>query len=438
MSYHENAIWIIFLVIAGCLAAAVVEAADSSQSASADELSTTVKKLVRQLDAPRLAEREKAEADLLGLGPEAVELLPEAGPRTSAETKERLGRIRRKLEEAAAQSAAAAATVTFHGEGVPLSKFLEEVERQTGNKIVDRREKFGQEKTDPALKIDLDKVPFWEALDRVLDQAGMTVYPYATEPAVSFVARPENAVRGGHTVYPGPFRIEPTAVIATRELNDLEEGSLQVKLQVSWEPRLRPISLRQQFADLKAADENGRPLSVNGSGGELEAQVDRDDTTVEMYLPFALPSRDVKKIASLDGAIDVILPGKAAEFRFDKLTASKMVEKRVGGVTVIFEEARRSEDVWEIAVSVRFDKAGSALESHRGWIFNNEAYLETPEGKKIKDDGFETTQQTENQIGLTYLFNLDTPPDKMTFVYKTPTAILPARFEYRLKEISLP
>lgn len=429
---------IVAIVLSLCLAVAQDGAGDASAAASASELAGTVKRLVRQLDAAKLAEREQAEKELVGLGPEAIDLLPQAGPRTSAETKERLARIRRKLEEAAAASAAAAATVTFQGEGVPLSKFLAELERQTGNKIIDRREKFGQEETDPLLKLDFDKTPFWEALDQALDQAGMTIYPYAAEPAVSIVARPENAVRSAYTVYAGPFRIEPLAVIAANELNDPQEGSLKVKLQVGWEPRLHPISLRQKFADLKAVDENGRPLDVHGLGGELEAQVDRDDTAVEMYLPFGLPSREVKKIAALDGAIDVLLPGKTAEFRFDKLTTAKNVEKRVGGVTVTFEGARRSGDIWEIAVLVRFDQAGNALESHRGWIFNNEAYLETPDGEKIKDDGFETTEQTENQIGLTYLFNLETPPEKLVFVYKTPTAILPARFEYRLKEILLP
>ncbi len=423
------------LLLAVCLLAAPTD-----DTSSAEQLALDVRKLVRQLDGPRLADRQQAEAGLVKLGPRALELLPKLGSRTSAETKQRLARIRRKLQEALAQQAASPSTVTFVGESVPLSEFLAAVEKQTGNKIIDLRKKFGQAQTDPKLSIDLDNVTFWEALDFVLDQAGLTVYPYAMEAAVGIVAKGEkDAQRHARTVYSGPFRIEPVTVIATRELRDRGRQSMQVKLEVSWEPRLSPISLRQRLSDIEAVDENGRSLTVDdGGGGEINSQVDRDETTVEMYLPFALPSRDVKKIATLSGRLDVVLPGKTTTFRFDKLTQAKGVEKRVAGVTVTLEGARRSGEIWEIAVSIRFDEAGEALQSHRDWIFNNEAYLETPDGKKIMDDGFETTHQSKNGVGLTYLFDLENPPTDLTFVYKTPADILSARFDYKIKNIPLP
>ena len=428
------------LLLAGCLLVATGDGTTSTDDALAkDELVLVVRKLARQLDAPKLSERQEAEAGLIELGPRALDLLPKVDSRTSAETKQRLARIRRKLQEALAKQAASPSTITFTGESVPLSEFLAAVEKQTGNKILDLRKKFGQAQTDPKLKIDLEKVPFWEALDKVLDQAGMTVYPYGMEPAVCIIAKGEKAGRRGvSTIYSGPFRIEPVSVIATRDLRDTNEQSMRIKLEVGWEPRLKPISLRQQLADVKAIDENGHALNVDNRMGEIDVQVDRDDTAAEMYLPLGLPPRDVKKIASLAGTFDAVLPGKVATFRFDKLTQAKGVEKRVAGVTVTFEGARRNGEIWEIAVAIRFDEAGDALQSHRDWIFNNEAYLETADGKKIKDDGFETTHQTENEVGLTYLFALENPPDNMTFVYKTPSDILSTRFDYEIKDIPLP
>ncbi|MBN2291907.1 MAG: hypothetical protein JXM70_05745 [Pirellulales bacterium] len=423
------------LLLAGCL---MVAAPDDTTSP--EQLALDVRKLARQLDAPRLADRQKAEADLIELGPQALELLPKIDSRTSAETKQRLARIRRKLQEAQAQEAASPSTVTLKGESMPLSEFLAAVEKQTGNKILDLREKFGQAKTDPKLKINLDKVPFWKALDQVLDQAGMTVYPYASERAVGIIAKSgKDTRRQDHTVYTGPFRIEPVTIIATRELRDTGRQSMKIKLEVSWEPRLAPISLRQNLADIRAVDENGRALTVdNRHGGEIDAQVNRDETTIEMYLPMALPPRDVRKIATLDGRLDAVLPGKTTTFRFDKLSQAKGVEKRVAGVTVTLDHARKDESVWEIAVSIRFDEAGEALESHRDWIFNNEAYLETPDGKRIKDDGIETTHQSKNEVGIKYLFVLEKPPTGMTFVYKTPADILSTGFEYKIKDIPLP
>ena len=428
------------LLLAGCLLVATADdgGASAAENAANQQLALSVRKLARGLDGTRLAQRQTAEAELIKLGPAALDLLPKVTSRTSAETKQRLTRIRRKLQELLARQAASPSLVTFSGESVPLSKFLAAVEKQTGNKIVDLREKFGQAKTDPKLKIDLKDVPFWQALDKVLDQAGMTVYPYANEPAVGIVAKSGNdTARRARTVYSGPFRIEPVTVTATRELRDTGEQSMQIKLEVSWEPRLKPISLLQRLADIKALDENGKRLAVNG-GGEIESQVDSEDTTAEMYLPLELPSRDVKKIATLDGRLDAVLPGKTATFRFDKLTQAKGVEKRVAGVKVTFEGARRNGEIWEIGVTISFDEAGEALQSHRDWIFNNEAYLLTADGKKIVDDGFETTHQSKNSVGLTYLFDLEKPPTDLTFVYKTPANILSAGFDYKLKDIPLP
>ena len=427
------------LILAGCLLAAPADGSDYSGNTNCDDLAPSVRKLVRQLDASRLAERESAEAELVRLGPAALDLLPQPDRRTSAETKQRLQRIKQRLQEALARQAAHESVVTLHGDNVPLSEFLTAVEKQTGNKIIDQREKFGQPLTDPKLKINLEKASFWTALDTVLDQAGMKIYPFAMEKAVAVVARsPDDDAQNNRTVYSGPFRIEPVKIIAARDLRDTDEQSMQFKLEVSWEPRLSPINLRQKFTELKAVDENGKTLPIGDTTGEIDVQVDRGDTTVELYLPLALPPRDVKKIAMLDGGFYVTVPGKTATFEFDKLTESKMVEKRIGAVTVTFESARRNGQIWEIAVLVSFDKAGEALESHRGWIFNNEAYLKTPDGKRIDNDGYETTLQTENQVGLTYLFDLPGPPDRMVFVYKTPAVIVSTRFGYQLKDIPLP
>ena len=62
---------------------------------------------------------------------------------------------------------------------------------------------------------------------------------------------------------------------------------------------------------------------------------------------------------------------------------------------------------------MRFDDAGDALASHRQWIFNNEAYLEGPDGKPIAYDTFETTAQGKNEVGVAYLFSTDRPLDRI-------------------------
>src|SRR5690606_15070171 len=138
----------------------------------------------------------------------------------------------------------------------------------------------------------------------------------------------------------------------------------------------------------------------------LEPQILPNDLTTELMIPLKLPPRSVKKIASLKGKLTAMVPGRVETFRFDDL-AARGVQQRRAGVAVILDQVRRNNDVWEIRVLIRFDKAAGALESHRAWVFNNEAYLETKDGQRINFDGFETTRQTEQDVGMAYYFGLE-------------------------------
>jgi len=420
------------LLLVGC---ALLGQADA---AADEDLALEVRRLVRQLNATQLAEREAAERRLLELGPKVLDLLPRISERTPAEVKQRIGRIRQRLQLAAAESAAKSSLITLRGDAVPLSKVLAALQEQSGNKIVDFRENFGQPTPDPPLKIEFDKTPFWKALDQVLDQAELRIYSYGEENAISVVGRGKDELpRTDGANYDGPFRVEPVRIMAKREFRDPDGQSLHLTLLVAWEPRLKPISLRQKIADLKVVDENGNPLALDDRSAELEVPA-AGVTAVELILPLKLPSRDVKEIASLEGRLMAMLPGKVQTFTFSDLTTAKNVEQRIAGVTVTLDQVRQNGAVWEVRVRVRFDDAGQALESHRGWIFNNEAYLEGPDGKPIPYDSLETTRQTRDEVGVAYLFVLDEPPAKHKFVYKTPGAIVATAFDYQIKDVKLP
>ena len=423
-------------MLVGCL---LLAPADAKAPPAKADLKPAVDRLIRQLDLPHLADREAAERELLGLGPDVLDLLPADSKRLSAEAQQRLARLRQRFQEMTARSAAEPSRITLKADAMPLSKCLAELTRQSGNAIVDFRENFGEEKTDPPLKVNFDKTVFWEALDKVLDQAKLTVYPFGPERAIHVVTRPPTAVAAGPGAFlRGPFRFLPLELVGRRDLDDPADASLQLKMLVSWEPRLAPISLKQPLKSVEAIDSQGRPMSVQGRESELEVPVQPTAVAVELTVPMALPPRDVSQISRLAGVLDAVLPGREATFRFDKLTEAQNVTKRVAGVTVTLERVRKNGEIWEVWVGIQFDQADTALESHRGWVFNNPAYLEGPDGKPIQHDGFETTRRTETEVGLAYLFDLKEPPTNLTFVYKTPSAILSAKFPYEFKNLPLP
>lgn len=420
------------VLIAGCVLLGAADAPRLEQSVP------VVRRLVRRLDAPRLADRDSAEAELVKLGPDILDLLPEVNERTPAEVKQRLSRIRHKLELTLAEQTARASRVTLRGSQMPVAEVVAAMQKQTGNKI-EWPEGAPEDVRLQKLDVTFDKTPFWQALDQVLDKTGLTVYPYGEGPAIHLVPRPETHVpRAQGTAYSGLFRIAPLRVVARRELRETMGDNLQVTLEASWEPRVTPIVLKHPMGAVRAVDQRGNPLKVDSEEAEFEMVVDPGETATELVVSLKLPPRDVAKIASLKGAITAVLPGKIQTFRFKNLGEADHVRRRKAGVTVTLEKTRKTNEIWEVHVRVRFDEAGDALDSHRGWILTNEARLEDADGKPVDNAGLETTHRTEKEIGIAYFFELEQPISKYTFVYKTPGLLISKDFAYEIKDIELP
>ncbi|MBN2218296.1 MAG: hypothetical protein JW719_13050 [Pirellulales bacterium] len=408
------------------------------QPVLSDGPAAEVRRLVRQLDAPRLEQRNEAEAKLIEMGPAILPALPADEPDASAEVRQRLARVRQALEQKLAAAAVEPSRVTLAKEPRKLSALLGQIERQTGNRIIDTRGEFGQEPSNPELTLLLDKTPFWKALQQTLQPAGLNVYPFGPEQAVYVVDRRPGSIDLAGADVSGPFLFAPLELIGRRKVDDPEEGSLQLALVVAWEPRLSPIGLTQKLAEIQAVDEKGNSLEVDVRLGRLDVPVGPKATSVRLAIPFVLPPRDVQKIGRLSGTLDALVPGPVETFRFTGLPNAKEVRRRVASATVTLVSVRKNNDTWEVEVRVRFDEAGDALASHRGWIFENEAYLEGPDGKRLDHEGFETRMQTENEVGLAYFFYLEDSLEKYTFVYKTPAKIFTSRFKYELRDLELP
>jgi hypothetical protein len=404
-----------------------------------DELKLQVRRLVRQLDDAQRATREAAERSLIELGPPALDLLPAPSRDTSAEVKVRLERVRKALEAAVAEAAAQPSRVTLQGE-LPLSAALADVQQQTGNRIIDFRERFGQQPGDPKLSLDFEKTPFWPALDLLLDQAGLTVYNFSGEiGALALVARDQNdRKRAGSAVYQGLFRFEVLRVQAIRELRSPANHSLRLALELTWEPRVSPILLQIPLGELRATDESGRRIEVGSQRASLEVPVENTLPAAEVQLPLVLPDRSVGKIAALQGQLSALLPGRIETFEFANLPEAKNVEQTRAGVTVSVDQVRKNVDVDEVRLTVRFDQALNALESHRNWIYNNEAYFVAPDGQRFEHAGLQAFRQADNEVGIAYMSDRDGGLAGCKFVYKTPALLIQLPVAFELKDIPLP
>lgn len=417
------------------------DAANGADETKNAELAETVRKLIRELDASQKSRRVEAEAQLVALGAKIIDHLPENTDRMPAEVRERLSRVRAKLEKSQAENTVEPTSVTLTGE-LPLSDILAAIEKQTGNKMTDLREEFGQDVGDAKVKVDFKQTPFWEALDQVLDQAGLSIYPYTAEGGgIGLVSRSDTQLpRAGRAIYAGALRIEATEIVARRDLRDPMSDNLNLVLEAAWEPRLQPIVVMQPMDSIEAVDDAGQAIEAAAAGNELEIGVDADMKSVELPMQFQLPQRTARRLGSLKGKLTAMLPGRIETFRFGNLEKAKRVERKRADLTVVLEDVRKNDAVWEVRVLLVFEKATGALESHRssGWVAGNPAFLEAPDKQLIPYAGLETTRETDTEAGVAYKFVLPKGLKGYTFVYKTPTAIVSLPIEYELKDLELP
>ena len=212
---------------------------------------------------------------------------------------------------------------------------------------------------------------------------------------------------------------------------------MQVLLEVAWEPRLQPISIKQRMAGLKVLDSSGGNLAVDDPQAEKEAFPGLGSSAVEMDIALAVPPQPLKEIASLTGSLQAMLLGKVEEFRFNDPLKGKQ-EKRIAAATVTLDKVQKNGDSWEVFVQLRYDDAGDALESHRNWVLQNEAYLEDAAGKRIEPDSMESTERTKDRVGFGYVFAMPDFPKNVVFVYKTPGMIVTKDFPYKVQGVKMP
>lgn len=435
--------WAVVLGASSLIFADVVTAQRAQPPSNA-----AIEQLVEQLNADEAAQRDRAEEALFMLAPlespvateRFLQQLPRPNNRMPPEVRLRLSRIRERIENEISEQALQPTKITLDAEAMPLDKVLEIIAGQTGNRLADYRQQFGQTADAKLLDLEFENKPFWPAIDQMLDQASLDLYPFSGEEALGVVEREQGtALRAEGASYAGAFRIAPINIVAQRNLRNPEQQGLRVELEIAWEPRLRPIVLSQPASELEIIADDGEVIAPANIEAVFDVEVSPGSHASELTIPLELPSRQVAEIKRFTGHLSALVPGSQAEFRFENLAEAERVEQQRGGVIVTLTRVRKSQALWEVHMQLRVESEEAGLESHRGWVFQNISYLETPEGEVMDHVGFETTMQSEREVGMAYLFEIPTEEiDGYTWVYQTPAGIVRLPVEYQLKNIPLP
>jgi len=414
--------------------------------------SEQIEKLVRQLNDDDAARRDDAEQVLSELAPTGdaeqtdafLEVLPQPTDGMPAEVRLRLTRLRKQIETEQSSRALAGSRLTLSADAMPLSELFAAVEKQTGNTLSDHREQFGQNATPRPITVEVKDEPFWPALDKILDAARMTVYPFSGEDTLAIIDSEQDALpRSQGASYAGPFRVQAVNVVARRDLRLPAQDGARIELEIAWEPRLRPIAISQPAQSLEVTTDEGSNLKLASAQEVFQIEVQPGSHATELTIPLQLPARSVSTLTSFKGTLSALVPGRTVEFKFTALDKAKGDTKSLGGVDVTLNAVRKNQELWEVHMRLKVNSEDAALQSHRGWVFQNLTYLLNKQGEVIDHAGFETTMQTETEVGLAYFFDLpateiDNEIADYTWVYRTPAAIVTMPVEYELRDILLP
>ncbi len=394
-----------------------------------------VRKLLRSLESNQLQDRDAAEQDLVELGPAVLAFLPEISANTSGEMKVRLQRIRQQLQRADTETYFKASTLTLSGK-MPLSEALASIEQQTGNKI----EVEGADAFD-GLEIEFmeQDSSFWTVMDKIMTQAKLRVNNYTTSDGLSLAAgAQEYREKSAEPFVTGPFRIEVTSVQSTLTFNSRLDGQLDLSLQVTWEPRLKPVFMQIPMNTISATIDDENVLASVNPQSTPEVPLNTGGASTQIDLQLARPKRSVTKLSKLNGEFMIAVPSEKHKYIFKKFGNGARQSEKFGDVSVTLEGARRNGSVYEMRLLVEFGNAQGALDSFRGWILSNEAYLLDPKERRLENVGLQTYAVTPNAVGIAYLFQINGNPDDFQLIYESPGLITRETVKFELRDIELP
>src|SRR5262249_8720619 len=231
------------------------------------------------------------------LGPDVLPYLPRPNAKLSDSQKKALNTVRKTLRDQQIQRDLAPKLVTLDGE-FTVTKALEELQKQTGTTVEDRREG-----SDAKLKLKLNKTTFWQALDAIAKEADGVVSYYRGD-TLALERRPDN-YQSPTVSYDGIFRAVGRRINSVLAL-DTDVPLYRAPVEVAWEPRLRPFRLEVSQSDLTVKDDKGTKLDLGE--GEKETLAVTHSLFVRFEVPLGSVQRESRKLGLLKGSLKFIGP----------------------------------------------------------------------------------------------------------------------------------
>ncbi|MCA9092955.1 MAG: hypothetical protein KDA68_05685 [Planctomycetaceae bacterium] len=393
----------------------------------------SVQVLIKQLGSDSRGERLGAERELIRRGTGVLEELPSPEEKFPVGVREALLRVRTEIEQRGAIESVRPSQVTVSGR-MSLRKVLEEMERQTGNRL----DTSGLTATElnEEREIELERETYWRAIEEVSRAFRVRLRTDAGKPLELVASATEDPPRTGT----GQGVDLSSSVRVEWMGNEVREQTgvgemVRARLQFVLEPRLRGLYGTFRPREFLLTTDRGTKLEPHDPGATFEIPCGEGGKVLEIGLDFDLPMNEQPRLLQLRGAGDLEIAAGEERFEFKRLGIREPQGMRKGNVAVTFETEPTEENdakLKRFGILVRYDTAGPPFESHRLWIFHNRTFVTLENGQEILPAGYETVLQQGRIVGLKYDFPLTNEELRGAwFIYMAPTRIVSERVEFR-------
>ncbi len=209
-------------------------------------------------------------------------------------------------------------------------------------------------------------------------------------------------------------------------------------MELVWEPRVLPILIRQDLAEVRVTTDTDESVSVQQTGAR-QIPIQPGVASLDIQLPLELPPRHAKKLKTLQGKFVALVPGGDVTFEFDDLVNGKGTKQSRRGLTVVLDDIRLNQGLQQFSIRVRFNEATESLQSHLDWVENNVVRLLDKNGKPADEPGYERYFERDSEIGFRYIFPVEEKDlSGWKLVYTSPAGVSEIEVPFQVEDIPLP
>lgn len=447
-SFAKRSTWALGVALVTCGALSVDSPARAEAPAtqpSTQPAGDEVQALIDGLSSTSWAARDAAQHKLVGLGDSAEPVLKEALARKlDEETRTRVEAALQRIEE---NKLLGATIITLHAKDEPANDVLTDFARQAHADFGLNRPAVAEYlRNRPAVTLDVDHKPFWEAMKLVGDATGLRPSPYSGEPKMTL--DPDGGgmdwLASTRQVTAGPFIVCANSCQDTRIISYVGGGntnnSFTLTLVAMAEPKLKILNSYAQNWLTECVDDKGNSLmpANHMSYGFSNGRAWWWNLQSSLKEPKEMGTR----IARLRGTLKCSVQVKSETVEIDDIKDAKDVTKTAGGITITIRSLQNNNGSYQLTLSMtsapfrgpgRWDQIQS--------IASNIQLLDAG-GTPLQFNGTSSTNFNGNQMTLQLTYSplnrngQNAEPKKLVWEVPTETKELAVPFE--LTDLALP